>query len=253
MPVRNPAMKIKILGNGGAINDRLPYNSFIIDNKILVEAPPDIMLSLGREYIPFGSIEDIYISHMHGDHYFGFPFLAMRLFFNYVKGEKYNRITIYSPDKGKESLLDLTAKAFSEGHPLIRWIEDNMDFINISGRNEISIAGLNLKLFPTEHSIETYGFVANDRTENLFAYIPDTKWSGKIERILKEKPHKIILDLNGEPDDPVPVHLSERDITEKAFNIVKPETIFYGTHLKYKKESRCDRIKYVHPGMEIEI
>jgi hypothetical protein len=36
-------MKIKMVGTGGAINDGLPYNSFIVDNTLLVEAPPDIM------------------------------------------------------------------------------------------------------------------------------------------------------------------------------------------------------------------
>ena len=39
-------MKIKILGNGGAINDGLPYNSFAINGTLLCETPPDIMLSM---------------------------------------------------------------------------------------------------------------------------------------------------------------------------------------------------------------
>jgi hypothetical protein len=41
-------MRIKMLGTGGAINDGLPYNSFIVDNTLLVETPPDIMNSLYR-------------------------------------------------------------------------------------------------------------------------------------------------------------------------------------------------------------
>jgi hypothetical protein len=36
-------MRIKILGNGGYINNGIPYNSFVIDDTFIIEAPPDII------------------------------------------------------------------------------------------------------------------------------------------------------------------------------------------------------------------
>ena len=42
-------MNIRMLGTGGAINNGLPYNSFIINEDLLIETPPDIMISLFRE------------------------------------------------------------------------------------------------------------------------------------------------------------------------------------------------------------
>ncbi len=41
-------MKLKIPWDGGALNDGLPYYSFMINNTILVETPPDIKISLQR-------------------------------------------------------------------------------------------------------------------------------------------------------------------------------------------------------------
>ncbi|HNX25734.1 MAG TPA: hypothetical protein PKG60_16930, partial [Spirochaetota bacterium] len=61
-------MQIKILGNGGAINDGLPYNSFLVDDFFLAETPPDIMTSLFRERTDLSKLRVIYISHFHGDH-----------------------------------------------------------------------------------------------------------------------------------------------------------------------------------------
>lgn len=246
-------MKIIILGNGGAINNGLPYNAFIIDKKILIETPPDIMLSLAREHIPISLIEEIYISHLHGDHCFGFPFLALNLFWDVIKTNNEKRIKLFAPMKAKKYLIDLTEKAVSQGHPLIEWIKKNVDFINITNITKIKMHKYYAKLFKMDHFEETYGFILKDKDENVFSYVADTKWSQNIIDLLKEKPKKIILDLNGEPDDPVSVHLKENEIIEMGFNLVSPETVFYGTHLRYERESQNEKIYYVKPGMEINI
>jgi ribonuclease BN (tRNA processing enzyme) len=68
-------MRIQVLGNGGAINEGLPYSSFVVDGILLCETPPDIMLSLHKHAIEISSIKTVYISHLHGDHTFGLPFL----------------------------------------------------------------------------------------------------------------------------------------------------------------------------------
>ncbi len=95
-------MIIKILGNGGALNDGLPYNSYTIDEKILIETPPDIMVSLHRENIDIYSLEAIYISHLHGDHTFGFPFLALDLFRNACSG-RWKREVPHGPGTSQPS------------------------------------------------------------------------------------------------------------------------------------------------------
>ena len=77
-------MIIKILGNGGAINDGLAYNAFAINGTLLCETPPDIMLSINKNSIDLASIDRIYISHLHGDHIFGLPFLILSAFFEDV-------------------------------------------------------------------------------------------------------------------------------------------------------------------------
>ncbi|MDY6934472.1 MAG: MBL fold metallo-hydrolase [Spirochaetota bacterium] len=246
-------MKIKILGNGGAINDGLPYNAFMIDEEVLIELPPDIMLSLAREDISINNIREIFISHLHGDHCFGFPFLTLYLFVKVPKDQKEKRIKLFAPGNAKDFLIDLTEKAFSKEHPLISWVRETIEFINISDRTEITLNDHTARLFKMEHMVETYGFILKEENENVFSYIADTKWSQGITDLLKEKPQIVILDLNGEPDDPVPIHLHEDEIIEKAINLVSDETVFYGTHLKCDKISTNKRIHYVKAGMEIEI
>lgn len=73
-------MEIRILGTGGFSNDGSFYNCFTIDKHLLVETPPDILQSLHACSIQIEEIETILISHFHGDHCFGLPFLLFNMF-----------------------------------------------------------------------------------------------------------------------------------------------------------------------------
>ena len=240
-------MKIKFLGNGGAINNGLPYNSFIIDGRFLIETPPDIMLSLARENIDYDLIDKIYISHIHGDHCFGFPFLALQLYFKSQLNKTRKQIRVYCPEKAKDILLELTEIAVSAVHPLLNWMNENFSFINISDISELSINDFKMKLYKMDHYEENYGFTLERKNENIISYISDN-----VVNMLNSGSKAIIVDLNGEPDDPFQIHLSENDLL-KNISAGNSKTTFYGTHLKYQKDSQNRKIIYTKPGMEIII
>jgi hypothetical protein len=247
-------MKIVILGNGGAINDGLPYNSFIIDEKYLIETPPDIMTSLYRENIDLSKIQLIYISHFHGDHYFGLPFLVLRLFFNSINKETNIIIKIVGPQNIKDKIVEICKLSVGDNHPLNKWIENNIKFIEISSNDEIFIGDdLIIKLFPMFHFIDTWGFSLYKNHKIIITYFADTIWDDKLINQIQLYPKVIISDVNGEPSDPVNVHLTENDIITKILPVCKDNTIIYGTHLKHQKKSFHKNLKYTYPGEIIEL
>jgi phosphoribosyl 1,2-cyclic phosphodiesterase len=247
-------MKIKILGNGGAINDGLPYNSFIIDEHILIEAPPDIMNSLYRENIDLLRIQIVYISHFHGDHYFGLPFLLLRLFFVTLSNQNIIKLSIYGPEDIKNKTLEICKLANGENHPLINWVNENIIFIEINRDDQIELGNdILIKVFQMDHFVTTYGFSCYKNNKIIFSYFADTLWNDELLFQIKLHPKIIIADLNGEPSDPKKVHLSEDDIIAKAIPECEDKTIFYGTHLKQKKLSHHQNIKYAYPGEIIEL
>jgi ribonuclease BN (tRNA processing enzyme) len=247
-------MKIKILGNGGAINDGLPYNSFIIDEKFLIEAPPDIMNSLYRELIDISKIQLIYISHFHGDHYFGIPLLLLRLMFNSIDKKTINKITILGPRHIENITQQICKLAFGENHPLNQWVVENILFIEINSQKDILINNtIMFKCFPMHHFIETWGFSFYIDNNIVFSYFSDTLWDDTLIKQIQLCPKIIITDLNGELSDQTKVHLSENDLVTKAVDFCGDTTIFYGTHLKYQKESSHKNIKYTYPGEIIEL
>ena len=247
-------MQIKILGNGGAVNDGLPYNSFLIDNFFLVETPPDIMNSLFREKSDLSELRVIFISHFHGDHYFGLPFLILRLFFDSA-GEPLNyRIRILGPADIENKSKEICRLALSENHPVNSWIEDNFIFEELETDARIDIDDENyLKVFPMNHFTETYGFSFYKNDRIVFSYFADTIWSDELISQIKLLPQIIITDLNGEPSDPHKVHMSEDDLIEKGIPHSQGKIMYYGTHLKKQKESSHNQIEYVYPGLVISL
>jgi hypothetical protein len=248
-------MRIYMLGNGGAINDGLPYNAFIVDGVLLCESPPDIMLSLHRHAIEISSIKTIYISHLHGDHTFGLPFLLLSAFYAHWREDQVPSYTIVGPEGLAKATEDLVVSAFTADHPCLGWMKEFCAFVEIDDSSEpVLLKGYHTSVFRLDHFIPTFGFsLANQEGNVEFAYVADTKWCAAIRRVLFDQPRLVLVDLNGQDDDPFPVHLSMRDVREKALPITGENTTYYGTHLKNEFQSVIPCIECAKPGMVIEI
>jgi len=242
-------MEIRILGNGGAINDGLPYNSFMIDEFFLAETPPDIMASLFREKTDLSKLQIIYISHYHGDHFFGLPFLILRLFYNSSGTPLNYMIRIMGPEGIKSRVNEICTLAWGDGHPVHDWIENNFIFNELVHGNKYDInSGTYLQSFSMFHLVETYGFSFYKNDRLLFSYFADTVWNDELLVQIKLFPEIIVVDLNGEPSEIVKIHMSEDDIIEKAMPYSEGRITFYGTHLKTQKKSELKNIRYFYPG-----
>ncbi|MDM8549112.1 MBL fold metallo-hydrolase [Desulfobacterales bacterium HSG2] len=241
-------MKIKILGNGGAINDGLPYNSFIINDGFLIESPPDIIGSIFREKIDPQKISAIFISHFHADHYFGLPFLFLRLFFE----ESGNSIIVIGPDGIENKVREICNIAFGANHPMQKWIGKHVIYKEIKNMQEIHVDS-HYRLRPIEmfHFTETYGFILESDGDKV-AYFADTYWKNSLLEYVEDV-DTIIVDLNGEKTDKTKVHISENDLLKYALPKTKGSVRFYGTHLRDNKISENGRIQYLKFGDEIYI
>lgn len=248
-------LEIKILGNGGAINDGLPYNAFVINGNLLCEAPPDIMPSIHKNLIELSSIDTIYISHLHGDHIFGLPFLILSAFFHHVCNDKEVYFKIVGPEGLERMTENLVASAFTTTHPCFNWMNKFCSFLEIdeTSRPEL-ISGFQTSIFKLDHLIDTYGFsLAHGNKSVDFAYIADTRWCDSVRDVLNNKPRVVLIDLNGKDDDPEPVHISIEDLRQKAFPLTGKTTTYFGTHLKAEFISTISGLKCAKPGMLIEL
>lgn len=245
-------MNILILGNGGAICDDLPYNAFLLGENFLVETPPDIMQSLFREKADLSRIDTIFISHFHADHFFGFPLLALRLFFDCRGASRVLRVI--GPEGIAARSRELCETAWGSGHPSLQWLSANAEFSVVKPGVEVEPgAGVSILPFSTRHLIETFGFVLRINGAAVFTYLADTLWDDSLIPFLELGSGTVLADMNGEPSDPRPVHMTESDVITFALPHCPAGTVFLGTHLKTQKESRHPGIRYVRPGDRMEI
>jgi ribonuclease BN (tRNA processing enzyme) len=241
------------LGNGGAVNDGLPYNAFVINGTLLCETPPDIMLSIHKNSIDFPSINTIYISHLHGDHIFGLPFLILSAFYLNVRSGNTLSFRIFGPEGLKTMSENLVDKAFTRRHPCFEWMKEFCTFFEVNETSSPDLVdGFQTSLFKLDHLIDTYGFsLAQEDKRVDFAYVADTRWCESLHTVLRNKPRVVLIDLNGEDNDQKRVHLSVGDLMGKAMPLTGEQTNYFGTHLRKEFETTDPRVNCARSGMDI--
>jgi len=243
-------LKITILGNGGCINDGLPYNSFLVNGNFLIETPPDIMLSLKTLDQDIDLIDTIFISHLHGDHTFGLPFLIINKWMKSGQERMRTPLTILGPNGIEPYVKKITEYAFTTANPCYEWLEQNVTFSTI--RSDVAMPFKNLKLscFGLRHVIKSYGFFLENRHETVFSYIADTTWCRQVEKILERRPQIVFIDMNGGDSN---YHISPEEVIEKGLPITQGETTYYGMHLAEEFGHHGAHIQCGKQGEEIVI
>jgi ribonuclease BN (tRNA processing enzyme) len=228
-------LKIHLIGNGGCVHSGLPHISFVINDKLLVELPPDIMQSLAKNKIHIEKIEKIFISHFHGDHFMGAPFYLINRFYSPQKESYFEFPELFGPNELKQKIDDSIKLAFGkESHLVQKLVKDFK--INELKQNDLMQLDekWELRFFKVDHKPETLGFFIERSGENLphFAYIPDSSWGDNVKKVLSKKPRVVFCDMNGSGG-----HISPEDILNEGIKITGEETTYYGVHLNQKFES----------------
>lgn len=143
---------VTILGNNSALPafDRKPTAQVVTldDQLFLVDCGEGTQMQLSRYRIRWGRINHIFISHLHGDHYYGLPGLLTSM--SLLNRE--HDLQLYGPPE-LEELLQLQFRVASTSlsyelhfHPLT-----SSGLLIDEGRFKVGY-------FPTEHRIPCFGF-----------------------------------------------------------------------------------------------
>ena len=169
---------LRILGcySGSGGYGRFPSSQLLILNKkfYLIDCGEGTQFLLKKYNIRLNSIDNIFISHLHGDHYFGLPGLIS--YFN-LKGRNKD-LNIYGP-KGLKKIITLIMKSGKS------WTSYNLNFIEIESKNKVIIDNeeISVKSLKLYHRIPTTGFIFKLKNNDLnisYAYCSDTQFFPEI-------------------------------------------------------------------------
>ena len=107
-----PMVELHLLGSGNAFLPSGRHHSLtMIDKHILIDCPPTALSSLRRAKVSPAEIDTILITHVHGDHVFGFPFFLLeRKYISDRTGTK--QLTVAGSKIVKQRLWDLCELAY---------------------------------------------------------------------------------------------------------------------------------------------
>lgn len=103
----NGRLDLTFLGSGNAFGiEGRAFSSFLLENRILFDCGPTVLQQLRKAHLRSANIEAIVISHFHGDHFFGLPFLLLDA---WHEGRTADLEIVGPPgvEQRAESLLDL--------------------------------------------------------------------------------------------------------------------------------------------------
>ncbi|HVA81616.1 MAG TPA: MBL fold metallo-hydrolase [Candidatus Binataceae bacterium] len=148
---RRPGASVTMLGTGDAFaSGGRGQAGFIIDaagTRILMEAGPEILGALKRNAISPASLDLIVISHLHGDHFGGIPFLMLE----YMWESRLARpITIVGPRRLEARCWRLLKTLFP-GFDLGR-IRRKLRFVVLAPGSSMSIGKVKLSAIRSPHT-----------------------------------------------------------------------------------------------------
>jgi len=168
-------MKLTVIGCGDAFGSGGRLNTcFYIkaeNTGLLIDCGATSLSGLKLRGIEVEDIDTIVLSHFHGDHYGGVPFLLLDAM---SKGRK-KKITVISPPGGKErisALLDL----LYPGTVVLPKL--NVVFIEYRAGEELTTEYLSLTAYPVVHSEGALPHGLRIKIDNkIISYSGDTSWT----------------------------------------------------------------------------
>ncbi|HJM41280.1 MAG TPA: ribonuclease Z [Candidatus Thalassarchaeaceae archaeon] len=213
-------VEISFLGTGNAFCPEGRLHSLVlIDGTMLVDAPPTVIPQLRQQGISPADIKDLFITHWHGDHTFGLPFLLLeRKWISDREGQ--NKLRIHAHTGGEERLTQLCELAYPESLNDLSWVSHHSD----NGETQ----GWTFERFEVCHNpaTEPHGY-RFEKDGFVLVHCGDSGPCENIERLAGEA-DVMIIEL-GIPDYvDSPYHYTPSRLT--ALAQVNPETIFLATH-----------------------
>ena len=169
-------IKVTVLGNCANQTAENEGVAFLVDTdvKILIDSGPGIVRQILRAERKFSEIENIIITHQHGDHIAGFPYLIWNYFYESLSGISCpETINIYCFEHLQKGLLNM----FEFCYGSLDKFPFNLNFYNVpdKGTGSFKIGQTNIETIPVDHTVPTFG-LSLTYSGKKFVYSSDTTY-----------------------------------------------------------------------------
>lgn len=217
-------LQLTFVGSGNAFSPGgLCCNGFVVNNRFLFEAPPQALQSLNRLKYDANDLDAIILSHHHGDHFLGLPFLFLH--FKY-KGRT-RPIRVVGPRGTEELAKDIAERVFPGAFDANYGIE----WIIAEAGHELALDGLSLSPVAVDHDdrlTQSLGF-AGVLGGRRFAYTGDTRLCAAVLDLARHS--EVLVSECASRDAQIPIHMNLVDDIPAVRDAMKQGAKLLLTHI----------------------
>lgn len=242
---------IRVLGCGDAFGSggRLQTCFFVSSPKggFLIDCGATALVGMHRFGVDPGAVETIVLSHLHGDHFGGLPFVLLHAHF---AGERTRPLTIAGPP-GTQARVETALDVLFPGSASIKW-RFPLEFVEISPGRPREIGGVSVRAYEVVHSSEAGSLGLRLRCEGkTIAYSGDTRWTESLVS-LADGADLFIVECYAFDQD-IPAHLNYRTLLAHRAQLRARRLLL--THMSEAMLARLDELELdaAEDGMLIEL
>ncbi len=178
-------MKLTFLGS--CSNSFSAHNtvSFLIEDNsstVLFDCGPSVTNNLHAFVPDFSAINYVFISHSHFDHFLGLPYFIMGRHLDVIAKRKTDPEFVPSPlhvymPEGLERLVE---QLIHVCHKDVAKLTFDLLYHTIDCNGDVSCGNIDVKAFPVNHTVQTFGFSLYKDGRKLISYSSDTLYDDSI-------------------------------------------------------------------------
>ncbi|MGH7786568.1 MAG: MBL fold metallo-hydrolase [Candidatus Binatia bacterium] len=170
-------MTVRFLGTGDAFNARARcHASYLVvapSTTFMLDCGPSTLLAMKRDGLDVDSVDAIFLSHLHGDHFAGLPFFFLTWVFD---SPRQRPLTIVGPPGTEARVQDLYRAMYKD--LAARPLPYAVHFVEVNGTVRTTVGAIEVRPFvvPHQQTETSLGFRIQVDGKTIL-YSGDTGWT----------------------------------------------------------------------------
>ncbi len=224
-------LKVRVLGSGDAFNaGGALHSAYLLEHekgRMLLESGPSVLAGLKKAKIAPESIDAVLVSHLHGDHFGGVPFLILDYLF---RSHRERPLVIAGPPGTMARSRAVYSELYKEEH--FHKLKFELVEQPVGPGDEFELAGFKCSAFQVPHMAEPFclGYKLESGGASVL-FSGDSAWT-----------------------DAFVEHSRNCDLFLCECCSLEPETDFHTSYadiLMHREELGCDRLVLTHLGPDV--